>query len=250
MRFIVMHKVDDKMEAGQRPDQRIIEQMGTLVRESLSSGVFENGAGLHRSARRARLTAKDGHHIITKGPFAKGQGGNQLIAGCYMIRARSMEDALGHAAELVGALGDGEIEVGPVVEPWDLGFMPEPADQTSSRFLLLRKGDAATESGAPPPVEAREKLSKLERKLKDDGVLLMSEKPAPTASASRLPAGPRGGSRNWIDGPFTESKELIAGFSLLNLPTRVAAITWAERYAQILDGNEVDVRELLDGPGA
>ena len=248
MRFIVMHKVDEKMESGAPPDQRIIAEMGTLVRESLASGVFENGAGLHPSARRARLTVKDVHRVITMGPFA-GDAGNQLVAGCYMIRTGTMDDALAHAARVADALGGGEIEVGPVVEPWDLGFMPAPADQTSARFLLLRKGDAATEAGTPVPPTAREKLSALERTLKDDGVLLLSEKLAPTATGARLPAAPRGANRRWIDGPFAESKELIAGFSLLNVPDKAAAIAWATRYAEILGGNEVDVRELLDRPG-
>jgi hypothetical protein len=199
---------------------------------------------LHPSARRARLTVKDGRRDVTKGPFT-GAGGNQLVASCYMIRAAAMDDALAQAAQVADAVGDSEVEVGPVVEPWDLGLMPAPADQTSARFLLLRKGDAATEAGTPVPPEAREKLAALERKLKDDGVLLLSEKLAPTASGARLPAGPRGASRRWIDGPFAESKELIAGFSLLNLPNKAAAIAWADRYAQILEGNEVDVRELL-----
>lgn len=240
MRFIVMHKVDGKMEAGERPDQSIIQGMGTLVRESLSSGVFENGAGLHRSARRTRLTVKDGRRIVATGPLV---GGNELVADCYMLRAATMDHAIDYAAQVAGDSGNVELEIGPVVEPWDLGLMPAPADQTSSRFLLLRKGDASTESGKPVPAAAREKLSQLEHELKNDGVLLMSEKLAPTASASRLPAGPRG-NRRWIDGPFAESKELIAGFSILNLPTKDAAIAWATRYAEILDGNEVDVREL------
>jgi len=239
MRFIVMHKVDDKMEAGTRPDQRIVQKMGTLVRESLASGVFENGAGLHRSARRARLTVKDGGRTVQKGPFT---GGNQLVADCHMVRTGTMDDALELAAQVAAATGAEEVEVGPVVEPWDLGFVPEPADKSTARFLLLRKGDAATEGGAPPS----EALSKLERKLKDDGVLLLSEKLAPTSSGARLPGGPRGSARRWIDGPFTESKELIAGFSILNVPDRAAALAWAERYAAILDGNEVDVRALLD----
>jgi len=243
MRFIVMHKVDEKMEAGEPPDQRIVQQMGALVRESLSSGVFENGAGLHRSARRARLTVEAGHRTVTAGPLA---GGNQLVAACHMLRTGTMDDALEHAAQIAAATGASEIEVGPVVEPWDLGLMPAPAKGGPGRFLLLRKGDTATESGAPAPAEAREKLVKLEAKLKDDGVLLLSETLAPTSSGARLPSGPRGGNRRWLDGPFAESKELIAGFSILNLPDRAAALAWADRYAQILDGNEVDVRQLRD----
>ena len=243
MRFIVMHKVDGKMEAGERPDPRIIEEMGTLVRESLSTGVFENGAGLHRSARRVRLTANEGKRTIARGPLA---GGNELVAGCYMLRTGTIDQAVDLAGQMASLLGDAEIEVGPVVEPWDLSMTPPPAEQTSGRFLLLRKGDAATESGVPVPQAAREPLAKLERRLKDDGVLLLSEKLAPSASGARLPAGSRGNRGSWIDGPFAESKELIAGFSILNLPSRAAALTWATRYADILEGNEVDVRELLD----
>jgi hypothetical protein len=243
MRFIVMHKVDAKMEAGERPDPRIIEEMGTLVRESLSTGVFENGAGLHRSARRARLTMKEGKRAVEKGPLVSG---NQLVAGCYMVRAGDMGQAVELAAQVASTFGDAEIEIGPVVEPWDLGLIPAPAEQTTGRFLLLRKGDATTEGGVPIPPAAREPLAKLERKLRDDGVLLLSEKLAPSASGARLPAGQRGNRGNWTDGPFAESKELIAGFSILNLPTKAAALTWATRYAEILEGNEVDVRELLD----
>jgi hypothetical protein len=47
-----------------------------------------------------------------------------------------------------------------------------------------------------------------------------------------------------VDGPFAESKELNAGFSVLDLPSRAEAIAWAERYAAVLGDNEVDVREL------
>jgi len=63
----------------------------------------------------------------------------------------------------------------------------------------------------------------------------------PSAKGSRLPLG-RPGKQTWVDGPFAESKELIAGFSILELPTKDDALEWAERYAAILGRNEVDVR--------
>ena len=47
MRYIVMHKVDAKMEAAEPPDRAIIEGMGQFVRDSLEKGIFQNGAGLH-----------------------------------------------------------------------------------------------------------------------------------------------------------------------------------------------------------
>jgi len=57
-----------------------------------------------------------------------------------------------------------------------------------------------------------------------------------------------GGTRTWSDGPFTESKELVAGFSIVELPSQAEARVWAEGYAAILGDNEVDVR-LVANPG-
>ena len=51
-----MHKVDANMEAGVRPSQELIQKMGQLVGRTLKAGIFKDGAGLHRSANRARVT--------------------------------------------------------------------------------------------------------------------------------------------------------------------------------------------------
>lgn len=55
MRFMVMHKVDAKGEAGEPPSREIIERMGELIGESMKSKVCLDGAGLHRGARRVRV---------------------------------------------------------------------------------------------------------------------------------------------------------------------------------------------------
>src|SRR5438045_3309757 len=112
MRFMVMHKVDANMEAGGPPPQRVVEGMGKFIGAALASGVFKDGAGLHRSARRARVITQGGAHDVTKGPYT---GKNELIESFAMITA----DSLDQATEIAGSLGDGEIEVGPVVEAWD-----------------------------------------------------------------------------------------------------------------------------------
>jgi hypothetical protein len=140
--------------------------------------------------------------------------------------------------------------------------MPKPAGNTPGRFLLLCKGDAGTEAGGQALAARRAKLAELIEALKKEGVLLMSGRLAPTARGCRLPSPSKSGGagattpaagasagtgkprRSWVDGPFAESKELIAGFSVLELPSKADAIAWAERYAAILGDNEVDVREL------
>jgi hypothetical protein len=240
MRFIVMHKVDAIMEAGGPPNATIIQEMGALVQESLKSGVFQNGAGLHRSQHRARVRCAGSDCTVSKGPYA---GDNELVASVAIVSTRSMDEAISQASRFAQAVGDIEIEIGPVVEPWDLGMMPKPEGQLPERFLFLCKGNAKTErSKAENPRVFAEKLADV---LGDQGALLAAETLEPTAKAARLPSA-AGGKRVWVDGPFAESKELIAGFSILSLPSREAALAWADRYAKILGDNEVDVRELSE----
>jgi len=239
MRFMVMHKVDAKMEAGSPPDQTIIREMGALVQGSLKSGIFTTGAGLHRSARRARVEAGG---AVTRGPFS---GRNELLSSFVMIRARSLDEAIERARQLSHLLGDVDVEVGPVVEPWDLGLVAKPPGDAPGRFLLLCKGTAATESGAEPSPERRAEQTKWIEALRAEGALLMADSLAPSSRGARLASGPSG-KRSWVDGPFAESKELIAGFSVLAVPALADAIAWAERYAAVLGDNEVDVRELQD----
>jgi len=50
MRFMVLHKVDARMEAGGPPPPRIIQEMGQYVQGAIKAGVLENGAGLHPSS--------------------------------------------------------------------------------------------------------------------------------------------------------------------------------------------------------
>lgn len=240
MRFMVLHTVDANMEAGGPPSPQIVQSMGELVQGSSRDGTFTTGAGLHRSARRARLEPAGDGVRVTHGPYS---GRNELLSSFAMIRAGSLEEAIERARELSRVLGDAEVEVGPVVEPWEIGVMPRPEGATSTRFLLLCKGDRSTEGSAELPPERRAALERLLGALRDEGVLLLADRLAPSAGGARFAKGPDG-KRTWVDGPFAESKELIAGFSILELPTRADAIAWANRYAAILTESSVDVRPL------
>jgi hypothetical protein len=237
MRFIVMHKVDAHTESGRPPDPELIQAMGKLVGTSKKEGVFLDGAGLHRSAKRARLRFRGGAREVTRGPYA---GENELVSRLAMIRARTIDEAIDLASRFAAVLGDVEIEIGPVVEPWDLKLAPRPSHLEHERFLLLFKADAPFERGEPDTRAAG--LADLAAELSREGTLLQLEGLAPSADGKRL-AGPKG-KRTWTDGPFAESKELISGFSILEVPSMADALAWAERYAAILVENEVDVRRM------
>jgi len=246
MRFMVMHKVDANMEAGGPPSQDIIARMGELVQGSLQRGEFLNGAGLHRSARRARLEQKAGETTVTTGPYA---GQNELVAAFTMISAASMDAAIGHARTLASSLGgDVEIEIGPVVEAWDLGLIPKP-EKAPERFLLLTKASAADESAASGAKHAAA-VKKLAASFQGNAAVLAADSLAPSAKGARLRAVEKGAKPVWVDGPFAESKELIAGFSLLQVPSKAEALKWADRYAEVLVDAEVDVREVNEAESA
>jgi hypothetical protein len=238
MRFMIMHKVDAQMEAGGPPATRIIEEMGKYVQGAIKAGVFKDGAGLHPSSRRVRLRFEAGERTVTRGPF---EGGNELLASFAMVKAASMDHAIELASRVARAVGDVEIEIGPVVEPWDLGVMAKP-DNAPLRFLLLRKADRAFEAGSSQPAGLKPLMDELTR----DGVLVSAATLAPSSSGARYRK--TGGTRTWIDGPFAESKELVAGFSIVELPSQAEARVWAEAYAAILGDNEVDVR-MVTNPG-
>ncbi|HEY5928153.1 MAG TPA: YciI family protein, partial [Kofleriaceae bacterium] len=148
-----------------------------------------------------------------------------------------IDKAIELATELGEAAGRREIEVGPVVEGWELHGGKRPAS-APYRFLLFIKADAALESGAALPAPVRALFDRWKR----DGLLQSDAALRPSKGAVRFKTS--GGTGRWIDGPFTESKELVAGYSILEVPTLEDAKRFTEEYAGILGDTEVDVREV------
>ena len=87
-------------------------------------------------------------------------------------------------------LGDGEIDIRPVTEPWDIGMDPRPANLVTRRYMVLRKATPATEAGVAPSPGQRAELSRLIEETTRTGVHLATETcvPARGAGATRIPA--------------------------------------------------------------
>src|SRR5688572_26205915 len=122
MRFMVMHKMTEAMETG-RPDPAIIEAVGKLVQEGLREKVFVSGEGLKPSSERVHIAYKNGKRTITEGPFTEPK---ELVAGFALMRVRSKDEAISWCDKFAAAMGDLELFMGPVVEPWDLGIASKP----------------------------------------------------------------------------------------------------------------------------
>jgi hypothetical protein len=239
MRFMIMHKNDPQTEAGQPPPMELVQKMGELVGEYAKTGRFLDGAGLSGSKTRTRLVFRDGHVTVKHGPY---RGEHELPAATLLLKVRTREEAIGWAERYGKILRDGELELGKVNEPWDIGLMPVP-ENPPLQMLLVEKADRATEAGGRSAKQKAE-LTRLKTEMTKAGVLVRSIALKPSATAKRLVFTDN--QVRVLDGPFAESKELIGGFAVLELEDMDEAIALCRRYAEILGGTlEIDVR-LVD----
>jgi len=239
MRFMLMHKNDPNTEAGMRPPMELVNQMGAFIGEHAKAGRFIDGAGLGASGTRTRLVFRDGHCTAKRGPY---RGEHELPAAMLLLKVRTREEAVGWAERYGKVLGDGEIELGKVNEPWDIGLMPPP-ENPPLQMLLIEKADQATEGAGRSP-QQKAALSRLRAEMTKAGVLVRSSRLQPSAKGKRLTFS--NNQLRAIDGPFIESKELIGGFAILELAGMDDAIEVCRRYAEILGGTlEMDAR-LVD----
>jgi hypothetical protein len=236
MHLMIMHKNDPQTEAGHPPPMELVNKMGAFIGEHAKAGRFIDGAGLGASKTRTRLVFRDGRSTVKHGPY---RGEHELPAATLLLEVRTREEAIGWAERYGAILGDGEIELGKVNEPWDIGLMPAP-ENPPLKILLIEKADAATEAGGRTP-QQKAALTRLETEMTKAGVLVRSLRLQPSAKAKRLVF--TNNDVRVIDGPFAESKELIGGFAVMNLSGMDEAIELCERYAAILGGTlEIDVR--------
>jgi hypothetical protein len=243
MRFIIMHKSNPRWEAGEIPSQELIARVRQLLGELKKANVLLSGEGLRATSEGVRLKFSGGKRTISKGPF---KGDNELPAGFSILRVESMDEAIEWASEQAKVLGDEEVDIRPVTEPWDIGMMPKPANVTTRRYMALRKATAASEAGAAVPPKQRAEMARLIDEFTRTGVHVTTETMRPSVRGRRYKNSRKG--VRITDGPFTESKELIAGYVIVSAESLEDAGRWAARYIDAVDADEVDVRELEDTP--
>ena len=236
MRFMIMHKNDPQTEAGQPPPPELVSKMGAFIGEYAQSGRFVDGAGLSGSKHRTRLVFRGGRCSVKHGPYA---GERELPSSVLQLKVATREQAIGWAERYGKIVGDGEIELGKVNEPWDIGLMPMP-ENPPLQFLLIDKADADTEASGRS-AQKKAELTRLKTEMTKAGVLVKSVALEPSRTAKRLAF--KSNALHVTDGPFAESKELIGGFAILDLSDMAEALELCRDYAAILGGTlEIDVR--------
>ncbi len=236
MTWLILHRTDARWEAGERPSEPLLARVGSLVGALSREGVLRGAEGLRASREGVRLTFEAGARAVRPGPFP---GGNELTAGFAVVRTATLDDAVAWATALAGVLGDVEVDVRPVTEPWDIGLAPVPEPLSTRRYMLAWKATAAFEAGLAPTQEQRNGLRALYTRMRRHGVLVADVLLAPSGEARRLDEG------SVRDGPFAESKELVAGYVLIDVATLDDATARARRYFDAVESSEVEVRRVV-----
>ena len=113
------------------------------------------------------------------------------------------------------------------------------------KVMVLVKTTADSEAGVMPSPELLEAMGKFNEELVDAGVMLAGEGLKPTSQAVRI--GFDGPSRRVIDGPFAETRELVAGFWLWQVRSLDEAIEWAKRCPNPMPGpSELEIRPIFE----
>lgn len=113
------------------------------------------------------------------------------------------------------------------------------------RVLMYTLGDESSTPMTPPPPEVMTKMDELLSDATKAGAMLATGGLAPTAQATRISYSD--GEFTLVDGPFTETKELIGGWALMEVRDKEEAIEWAKRFLAIAGGGQSTIRQVF-GP--
>ena len=114
------------------------------------------------------------------------------------------------------------------------------------RFMVLVKADKNSEAGVLPSEKLLTEMGKFNEELVKAGVMLAGEGLQPSSKGARVKFS--GDKRTVTDGPFTEAKELIAGFWLWQVKSKEEAIEWVKRCPNPMPGteSEIEIRQVFE----
>jgi hypothetical protein len=242
MQYLILSYADDEFEAGRTRgfgDEAAFARYREALRQA---GVLRLSGELQASEQGARLAFERGAWSEARGPFGDP---SELVAAFMMIDVRSRDEALTWASRWPGRAGH-QVEVreagcGAGCVGFDL--TAEAAPDGRGRFIVLLKSDADEEAGVYPPPGIIDAMMRHNEEGARAGIVLAGEGLKPTARGARIRFGDGGHAVS--DGPFTEAKELIAGFWLVAAGSLDEACEWARRYPYPRRGRvDVEVRAL------
>jgi hypothetical protein len=115
------------------------------------------------------------------------------------------------------------------------------------RFMIMVKATKDSEAGVMPDEKLLKDMMKYNEELVKAGVMQAGEGLHPSSKGARVKFS--GKNRTVIDGPFAETKELVAGFWMWNVKSREEAIEWVKRCPNPMPGDsEIEIRQVFESP--
>jgi hypothetical protein len=244
MRFVILIKATKNCEAGIPPDDKTESGIAKYTEELANAGALLAVERLQPSSNGARVRYANGKLTVIDGPFAETK---ELVAGFFLIQARSRDEAIAWAKRI--PFPEGEVEVRPLFELADFPVAPTeqsggwrdkeerfraapPARKPGTiRYIGFVKADAATEAGLLPDEKFLSEMGAFMEEGVKSGVFLSAEGLQPSSKGVRVRFS--GGKPIVIDGPFAETKELVGGYALLQFTSKAEAIEWTKRFVQV-----------------
>jgi hypothetical protein len=112
------------------------------------------------------------------------------------------------------------------------------------RFIGVLKADKHSEAGVPPSPELMARMGKFIEEVMKAGVLVATDGLYPSSKAVRVRVSD--GKAQITDGPFTETKELIASYALFDVKSRDEAVEWTTRFLKVLGEGECMIYQVMD----
>ena len=113
------------------------------------------------------------------------------------------------------------------------------------KFMVIVKASEESEAGKMPSEQLMTEMGKFNEELVKAGVLLAGEGLHPSVNGARIRFS--GDKRTVIDGPFSETRELVAGFWLIQVKSREEAIEWMKRCPNPMEGeSEIEIRQVFE----
>jgi hypothetical protein len=247
MQFMILRKADEDTEAGVLPSAALLKDMGDFNQQLVDAGVMRAGEGLHPSASGVRVKLARGQVSVVDGPFTETK---ELIAGFSIIDVPSRQDAIDWVKRWPALDGGGDVEVeiretGCPGGCAEVGPPPGAARPEGKRFVLLLRSDQGTEADAVPERRVLDTLDAHNAVEAKAGVLLAGDGLKSTAKGARVKFS--AGKPAVVDGPFTEAKELIAGYWMIRVASIQDAIAWARRVPYPTGPEvEVEIRQVYE----
>jgi len=112
------------------------------------------------------------------------------------------------------------------------------------RFIGLLRADKHSEAGTPPSQELLERMGEFIEEVTAAGVMIATDGLQPSSKGARVRLS--NGKVTVTDGPFTESKELIASYAIFDVKTMAEAVEWTTRFLKVLGEGECEIRPIFE----